>query len=107
MDTATTLIIIGSLLPVLIRFAKRAHYDPVINGAIAVAVYVIVGVASPFVAGQPVTLNNLITNIGIVMAAGTVGYVAFWKNIENPATTVETPLKYSSSGDGPATTPGP
>lgn len=107
MDVHTILIIIGLLLPVLIRFAKRAHFDPAVNGLIAVAVYLVVGVVSPFVAGQPITADNLVIDIGIVLTAGTAGYTAFWKNLEDPSTTVATPLRLNLTGNGPATPPTP
>lgn len=85
MDAHGIAIIVGLLLPILISFVKKQHFANATNGAIAVAVYAIVGVATLLVSGEAVSAQNLVVDIGIITTAGTVAYTAFWKNLENQA----------------------
>lgn len=93
MDTHSLEILVGLLLPILISFVKQRHFSQAVNGSIAVAVYAVVGVGALLASGELVSFQNLVVDIGIVTAAGTVAYTAFWKNIEDP------------SGGGPQPTP--
>lgn len=92
-NTVAILLIISALLPVAINFAKRDHFSNAINSAIAIAVYIAVGVVTPFINGQAITFDNLVIDIGIVLGGGTAAYTAFWKNQINPPASTSVVVK--------------
>lgn len=75
-------VVLGFFLPILVAFIKREHFPNAWNAIIAIAVYIVFGVAAVVFSGQPFVLDNIIPSVGIFTAAGTVGYAAFWKNFE-------------------------
>ena len=74
-------------IPLLVSVLKRQGFPNTLNAAIAIGVYVIVGVLSVLVAGQAFTLDNIAPAVTIFVAGGTVAYSLFWKNWGDPQIT--------------------
>jgi hypothetical protein len=75
------ILLLGLVLPLLIAVCKQSGFSIQANALIATGVYIVFGVTSLIVSGQAITLDNLVVDVGIVTAAGTVAYNLFWQNL--------------------------
>ena len=79
MTTSNIEIAVAFFIPLLVSALKKTTYPAIYNAAIALAVYVVVGVLSVVVSG-PIDVNNLVPTITIFVTEGTIAYQLFWKN---------------------------
>ena len=78
---------VAIFVPLLVSVLKRDGFSSTVNALIAVVVYVVVGVLSVLVSGQPLDVNNVAPAITIFVAGGTIAYQLFWKNWGDPQIT--------------------
>ncbi len=90
MDTTAIEGIIAFFVPLLIALLKQVGFPNAYNAIIAVAVYVLFGVLGVAVSGKPIDVNNLVPTITLFTTVGTTAYVAFWRNLGEPALTEKT-----------------
>lgn len=81
--------IVAIFVPLLVSVLKRDGFSQTVNALIAIVVYVVVGVLSVAVAGQPLDLNNVAPAIAIFVSGGTIAYQLFWKNWGDPQITAK------------------
>ena len=90
MDTTAIEGIIAFFVPLLIAVLKQAGFPNSYNAVIAVVVYVLFGILGVAVSGQAIDVNNIVPTVGIFVTVGTAAYVAFWRNVGEPALTEKT-----------------
>jgi hypothetical protein len=97
--------IVAVFVPLLATLVKQAGWSSTINALVALAVYAIVGVIAALIAG-PITLDTLVTSIGIFSVVGTSAYNLFWKNMGeatlNLATSFVKPMATPETPDATA-----
>ena len=76
-------------VPLLVSVLKRENLSNAVNGAIAVGVYVVVGLIAVVVSGQTFTLDNIVPAISIFTVGGTAAYTMFWSNWGDPQITAK------------------
>lgn len=79
MNTANIEVAVAFFIPLLVAALKKTTYPAIYNAAIALVIYVVVGVLAVVVSG-PIDVNNLVPTIAIFVTEGTIAYQLFWKN---------------------------
>lgn len=85
-NTNAAFIIFASLAPLLIAFIKQSGFTPQVNALIALACYIVVGVAGVLVSGEALTVENAVNLIAIATVVGSAAYKLIWSNIGTGAT---------------------
>jgi len=104
--TNPAFLIFSALAPMLIALVKQSGLPTQANALIALAAYIVVGIAGAFMSGEEFTAENAVTFIAVATTVGTVAYNLLWKNLGpdddpleerlNAATSV---IKTSSDGE--------
>jgi hypothetical protein len=84
MTTEQLMGIVAIFVPLLVAVVKKSNFSATVNAAIAVVIYVVVGLGAVLVSGQPFTLDNILPSVATFTTVGTVAYQLFWKNWGDP-----------------------
>lgn len=87
MTTEQLQAVVSIFVPLLVSVLKRDGFSNTVNALIAVIVYVVVGLLSVLVSGQPFSLDNIAPAVAIFVSGGTIAYQLFWKNWGDPQIT--------------------
>lgn len=74
-------LIFSSISPLLIAFVKQQGFSRQINALIALACYILVGVAAMIVSGEPLLIENAIPLITVATVVGSAAYSLVWNNL--------------------------
>jgi len=83
MDATTNpaFIIFASLSPLLIAFVKQSGFSRQVNSIIALACYILVGIAGVLVSGEELSWENAVSLIAIATVVGSASYALVWNNL--------------------------
>jgi len=91
MDATALTIIAAGFAPLLVAVLKQTGFPPAYNGAVAIACYVVFGIAAAMISG-PLDADHAISSVAVFVTVGTAAYEAFWSNLG-----VETKVKAATS----------
>lgn len=80
-STNTAFVIFSAVAPLLIAFVKQSGFSRQVNALIALACYIVVGIAGVLVSGESLTIENAVNLIAIATVVGSAAYALIWSNI--------------------------
>lgn len=72
--------VVAIFVPLLVAVAKKQRFSPALNAAIAIVIYVVVGLIAVVASGEALDINNIIPAVTIFTGVGTIAYQLWWKN---------------------------
>lgn len=88
MDTTALTTIAAGFAPLLVAVLKQTGFPKAYNGAIALACYIVFGLAAAALSG-PLDADHAVSSIAIFVTVGTAAYAAFWSNLGVETTIVD------------------
>lgn len=79
--TNPAFVLFAAVSPLLISFIKQSGWSPQVNSLVALACYIVVGIAGALVSGEELTAENAVALIAVATAVGTVAYQLVWSNL--------------------------
>jgi predicted exporter len=70
-----------AVAPLLIAFVKQSGWSSQVNSLIALACYIVVGIAGALVSGQALTLDNAVGLITVATLVGSAAYAMVWSKL--------------------------
>jgi len=79
--TNAAFLLFASLTPIIVSLLKQSGLSSQWNALIALAVYVVVGVAGALAQGEALSVQNAVPFIAASVLVGTAAYNLFWSKI--------------------------
>jgi predicted exporter len=80
-DQNAAFVLFSAVSPILIAFIKQSGWSTQVNAMIALACYIVIGIAGAVVSGQPLTLENAVNLITVATVVGSAAYGLIWSQI--------------------------
>lgn len=71
----------AAVSPLLISFIKQSGFSRQVNALIALACYIVIGIAGVLVSGQALVLENAVDLIATATVIGSAAYALVWNNL--------------------------
>lgn len=74
-------VLFSAVSPLLIALVKQQGWSRQVNALVALACYVVIGIAGALLSGEELTVENATTLITIATLVGSAAYGIIWSNL--------------------------